>query len=75
MTTIETIHPISEGHSLADGSRETIFSAMAVLAWLETVLERRRSRKALLEMSDDQLKDIGLSRADVHNETHKPFWR
>ena len=29
------------------------------------MLERRRSRLALLEMTDEQLKDIGLSRADA----------
>ena len=32
-------------------------------------------RRALLEMSDEQLKDIGLSRADVHFEADRPFWR
>ena len=29
---------------------------------------------ALLEMSDDQLKDIGLSRADAYGEAYRPFW-
>ena len=46
-----------------------------MLNWVDGRLERRRSRRALLEMSDDQLKDIGLSHADVHFEAHKPFWR
>ena len=48
---------------------------MSVLTWLDAQLERRRSRRALLEMSDEQLKDIGLSRADVHFEANRPFWR
>jgi uncharacterized protein YjiS (DUF1127 family) len=39
-------------------------------AWLS----RARSRRALLEMSDAMLKDIGLSRADAWRESRKPFW-
>lgn len=45
---------------------------------LATVLghlyERRRSRLALLEMTDEQLKDIGISRCDAHREGLRPFW-
>jgi uncharacterized protein YjiS (DUF1127 family) len=36
--------------------------------------ERRRSRLALLEMTDDQLKDIGVSRADAWNEGCRSVW-
>jgi uncharacterized protein YjiS (DUF1127 family) len=38
-----------------------------VVGWIAWQMERRRARRALLELSDDQLKDIGLSRghADV----------
>ena len=42
-----------------------------VLLWLH----RDRQRRALQELSDDMLKDIGLSRCDVDPETSKPFWR
>ena len=42
--------------------------------WIDNLLERRRSRLALLEMTDDQLKDIGISRCDAHHEGLKPFW-
>lgn len=38
------------------------------------MLERRRSRLVLLEMTDDQLKDIGISRCDAHREGLRPFW-
>ncbi|MCF6114015.1 MAG: DUF1127 domain-containing protein [Mesorhizobium sp.] len=38
------------------------------------LLDRRRSRLVLLEMTDDQLKDIGISRADAHREGLRPFW-
>ncbi|TIT60927.1 MAG: DUF1127 domain-containing protein [Mesorhizobium sp.] len=35
---------------------------------------RWRGRLALLEMTDDQLKDIGISRCDAHREGIKPLW-
>jgi uncharacterized protein YjiS (DUF1127 family) len=75
MATIETIYRMSKGHeydiSQSSGSR---FSIMSVLAWLERQLEKRRSRVALLEMSDEQLKDIGLSRSDADGEAGRRFW-
>ena len=37
--------------------------------------ERTRSRSQLLRLDDAQLKDIGISRADVDREAMKPFWR
>ena len=43
-------------------------------SWLSKALERRRSRMALLEMTDDQLKDIGISRADAYREGMRPFF-
>ena len=36
---------------------------------------RQSTRKALLEMSDHMLKDIGISRADALREGSKAFWR
>ena len=45
-----------------------------MLAWVSRQIERRSSRMALLEMSDEQLKDIGLSRSDAHGEANRPFW-
>jgi uncharacterized protein YjiS (DUF1127 family) len=36
--------------------------------------ERTRSRSQLLGLDDAQLKDIGISRADVDREAMKPFW-
>jgi uncharacterized protein YjiS (DUF1127 family) len=37
--------------------------------------ERARERRALLGLSDLQLRDIGISRADAGGEGEKPFWR
>lgn len=49
-----------------------------VFNWLmETLLiwqERAAQRRALRELNDHMLKDIGLSRADAFREADKPFW-
>ena len=37
--------------------------------------EVSRQRRALLALSDDMLKDIGISRAQADLEGSKPFWR
>jgi len=41
---------------------------------IDHMLERRRGRLALMEMTDDQLKDIGISRCDAHREGIRAFW-
>jgi uncharacterized protein YjiS (DUF1127 family) len=45
--------------------------ADGLLAWQE----RSRGRRTLMSLSDHQLHDVGLSRADVEAEWSKPFWR
>lgn len=50
------------------------------LSWrtvLQTVArwhQRNRERVELASMSDEALKDIGLSRADVEREISRSFW-
>ena len=36
--------------------------------------ERQRSRRLLLEMTDAQLKDIGVSRPDAAREARRTIW-
>lgn len=43
--------------------------------WLHTCLQRHQTRRALLQLSDEQLADIGLSREQARHEGGKPFWR
>ena len=40
-----------------------------------TWLERSRQRRALRELNDHMLRDIGLTRADAWAEADKRFWR
>ena len=37
--------------------------------------ERANERRALRNMSDQMLKDIGISRVDAFHESNKPFWQ
>jgi uncharacterized protein YjiS (DUF1127 family) len=47
--------------------RQSLGARFAAAAdWIGRQMERRRSRRALLEMTDDQLKDIGLSRGEAY---------
>jgi uncharacterized protein YjiS (DUF1127 family) len=43
----------------------------AFLAWHD----RARERRALMEISDQMLRDLGISRADACREAARPFWR
>ncbi|AZE58231.1 hypothetical protein C4K03_6124 [Pseudomonas synxantha] len=36
---------------------------------------RRHTRKALLDLSSEQLRDVGLSAEQARHEGLKPFWR
>ncbi|EJC78802.1 uncharacterized conserved small protein [Rhizobium leguminosarum bv. trifolii WSM2297] len=46
-----------------------------LLAIIEHRLEKRRSRRTLCELTDDELRDVGLTRAQARAETAKSwFW-
>ncbi|MBY5881997.1 DUF1127 domain-containing protein [Rhizobium ruizarguesonis] len=46
-----------------------------LLAAIEHHLEKRRSRRTLSERTDDELSDVGLTRAQARAETSKSwFW-
>ena len=46
-----------------------------MIGLIEGWAERRRQRRALQELSDALLKDVGLARSDAEIEACKPFWR
>lgn len=39
------------------------------------MLRHRKTRPALLELDDAQLRDIGLTREEASREGRKPFWK
>lgn len=51
-------------------------SVVARNAWAQLVRWQAlyRQRQQLAALSDDMLKDIGRSRADVEAEVSRPFW-
>ena len=56
--------------------RDRIQMDMVVLAnTCCTWAERADQRRVLGTLDERMLKDIGLTRADVVDETSKPFWR
>lgn len=46
----------------------------AVWREVHRALELRRQRRALLELDDRQLKDIGVTRQQALSEANKLFW-
>ena len=47
---------------------------LRLLSRIEFAIERYRSRRALMELSDEMLKDIGLSRSEAYREANRRFW-
>ena len=55
--------------------RETARWCRGLPAAIECWLEKRRSRRKLSELTDDELRDIGLTRAQATAERSKSwFW-
>ncbi|MGB5466844.1 MAG: DUF1127 domain-containing protein [Sedimenticolaceae bacterium] len=50
-------------------------SMAQVLALAGSWNQRARQRRQLAELSDRQLADIGISRAEASAEAGKPFWQ
>ena len=46
-----------------------------LLRLLQKYYSTAKQRHALSQLSDDQLKDIGITRVDALQEAGKPFWK
>jgi uncharacterized protein YjiS (DUF1127 family) len=51
------------------------WSLDTLVAWIRSALERSKQRRALAELDDRALRDIGISRSEALYEAGKPFWR
>ena len=60
---------------LLEGRRAKVTSAIPGLSRWGLMWLRVQTRKKLLELDDDQLRDIGLSPEQARKEALKPFWR
>lgn len=54
-------------HSLTE-----LLYSIKYVRWLQ---QRQRSRLQLLDLNDDQLRDIGLTRQQAQQEGQKAFWQ
>ena len=43
--------------------------------YVQQARQRQRTRKQLLELPDEALKDIAVSRSKAYQEGHKNFWQ
>ncbi|QDG76926.1 DUF1127 domain-containing protein [Labrenzia sp. PHM005] len=70
---MSAIESISAVHCPAPAGKAAPRSTFVqkVLGWMLTA----RSRGHLAELTDAQLKDIGLTPAEVRKEVEKPFWQ
>jgi uncharacterized protein YjiS (DUF1127 family) len=60
---------------LEAGQQAKVFNAPKELGRWGLMLHRWNTRRALLQLSDDELRDIGLSWEQARQEGCKPFWR
>jgi len=62
------------GYVLIGGASHPLLSLRALWQRIVRWHEVARERRVLAALNDDALKDMGLSRADVEQETHQHFW-
>jgi uncharacterized protein YjiS (DUF1127 family) len=58
-----------------DNARNLLRNAPSGLSRWGLFWHRLHTRKALLELTPEQLRDVGLSREQARDEGLKPFWR
>jgi len=64
---------IQRGRYLHGQAVRAAFRGLSV--WIFKVLMRTRTRRALAQLDDRMLRDIGLDKRQVARESQKPFWR
>ena len=71
-TRVDTLH---RGHTQSLGRESGTERFMRFMRTVAFWNERARQRRALSQLSDDLLKDVGVSRADAMREARKSFWQ
>jgi uncharacterized protein YjiS (DUF1127 family) len=71
-----TLHSQELAAGQKNGTRNAgMRNAVSGLNRWDLFWHRLHTRKALLALTPDQLKDIGLTREQARDEGLKPFWR
>ena len=60
-----------QSRQLTPVAKVAIYIAAVAVSWAE----RRRSRIALGNLDDHQLRDIGITREQACDEASRPFWQ
>ncbi len=63
--------PHGEGETMGKALNTRLVS---LFEWLKQALIVARQRRALAELDDHQLADIGISREDAEREANRAFW-
>lgn len=50
------------------------YANRSILSFLRNALSAKRQRRALRELDDEALNDIGITRAEAEQEATRPFW-
>jgi len=67
--------PAYPGARAGHAARFLIASARTIRTWILRCAERADERRILAQLSDWELRDIGISRAEAHAEAKKSCWR
>ena len=70
-------HTLTEFQILANTPSLPALATISVrVALCVTILTQRlKNRRALSGLTDDQLRDIGITRSKAWHEAQKPFWK
>jgi len=74
MGTIDTFAVQASGGTGAAGRSTAGILWSGLVRRLGDAVARWRQRRDLRELSDDQLRDIGVTRQDARREAARPFW-
>lgn len=79
MSTIDSIHPtqgivVAPTERAAGPMRSTSRAARRLLSSFALWLQKRETRSTLRDLTDDQLRDIGLTRSEARTEIGKSFF-
>jgi len=68
----DPVWPLASAIAFFAAIPDRLAYAQARMRW---VMDRQRQRRALLDLNDHRLNDIGISRRQALKEGRKPFWK
>ncbi|MGH6860149.1 MAG: DUF1127 domain-containing protein [Phyllobacterium sp.] len=74
MSTIDTISTKKDCGEETEWSSPSSETVAKIWRWLANAMVKRRTRIHLSELSQAQLRDIGVSPGEAHRESARFFW-